>query len=261
LFRIERNSVKIAPGGAIIRTVGGIETSADSIAPPSEAPVAEAAPLPSPEELRAEALTLARQELRQEAEAVLQDARVAAAGILDDARRDAEAEGLKLRGEAWQAGHAEGMLAGQAEMHQVGQALADDVETLVRGLEDGRAAFYAAAESEVIALTLAVAQKVIGSAVATEGELFKSMITNALGQMKREGELTIRLCPADSERLFPSGVAEFTLGDTRITCRVSRDPRLGAGDCTLESGAEQVGAGVSAQMAAITLAFQRAAEA
>lgn len=264
MFRIEKRHVKITDQQELPGPAQNAASQPQAAAPemgeqPSfSAPesVAQAAP-PQPE---APPQPLITEEMIAQAESqaseLLEAARTAAEGILKEARANAEEMALEIRGQAWQAGHAEGVEAGMEALRQQGNALAADLEVLTQGLQAGKDDMYRRLEDDVIELSLAIAKKIVNTAIDRDDAVYGALIQNALNQMKLEGKLTIRLSQQDAARLFPGGTASFDLGDRRVVAQISADPYMKPGDCILESEAEMVDAGVDTQMAAITVAFE-----
>ena len=205
---------------------------------------------------KADALLDEARQAKEQADGLLNGARLMAATILEEARAAADQEALGIRGQAWKAGHQEGAEEARLTALEEGRRLADDVHALLDGLVAGREEQLARLEGDVIDLSLGVARKILGAALERDDEKYKSLIQNALSQMKREGKLIIRLPEDVAARLFEGNAAAFVLGDERVTATVAGDPFMKAGECVLESDAEQVTAGLESQLAAITVAFE-----
>jgi len=273
LFRIDRRHVQIAAGTASAplgaqQTAGAQQAAKEDREQPSfsapeidaeaivEAARAEGETLLAEAKGEADALVLEARQTKEDADGLLNAARIMAETILEEARAIADQEALNIRGQAWKAGHQEGFEEGRREVLEEGRRQAEDLHAFIEGLEAGREAQMARLEGDVIDLSLGVARKILGVALDREDELYKSLIQNALSQMKRVGKLTLRLPEAVAARLFRGSVATFVLGDERVTATVSGDSFMKVGECVLESDAEQVTAGLESQLAAITLAFE-----
>gem|GEM_PF-4635804 len=270
MFRIDRRQVHITQGAANLPL--GQQAALDDRAQPSfSAPEIDIEALLADARARAEGLLAeaqtkadalltearqAREEAKEQADGLLNGARLMAATILEEARAAADQEALGIRGQAWKAGHQEGAEEARLTALEEGRRLADDVHALLDGLVAGREEQLARLEGDVIDLSLGVARKILGVALERDDEKYKSLIQNALSQMKREGKLIIRLPEDVAARLFEGNAAAFVLGDERVTATVAGDPFMKAGECVLESDAEQVTAGLESQLAAITVAFE-----
>lgn len=206
-----------------------------------------------------ERLREAEEEVRQKAEEILAQASEQAAQIVLDARDDAEEE-LK-RG--FRRGFEEGSAEGKRSFDEkLAQKIREDDESLRRVLDevyDERERMQEENEHAVTNLSLEIVRKIINPAEEVLGDVFISLIKNALRQMQTDGKIIIRVSPIEYERFFSSGAAELEL-DSGITVRASviRDVSLNEGDCIIDTDDVTVNAGVDSQLNFVKLAFERA---
>ncbi len=113
-------------------------------------------------------------------------------------------------------------------------------------------------ENELVELALAVARKVVGQEVAARPDTVAHLLRDAIGQVEHAGTLTIRLNPADLERL--SDVSPQLLNGLVEPGRVrfEADASLSVGGCFIESEAGDIDARVEQRFRVVEEAFQAA---
>jgi len=251
LFRIDRRLVNLA--GTKFNRQGTDE--APEVGAEGEFPDAAA----SAEALANEYLSAARIETESKIDEILADARDKAAQIILDARDDAEETHKK----AWQEGFEEGSDEGRRNYEKkTTDKIREDDETLKRVLDEiyeERERIYGELEGEVTNLALEIVRKIINPAEDELGDVFLSLIKNALRQMSTEGKVVIRVGPAEYERFFSSGAAVIEL-DSGVTVKASilRDVSLDDGDCIIDTDDVTVNAGIESQLKYVKLSFERA---
>lgn len=93
-------------------------------------------------------------------------------------------------------------------------------------------------------MALAVARKVVGQEIAAHPEAVAHLLRDAVRRLEHAGTLTIRMNPADLERLadVPSQLLKDLAEPGRV--RFEADASLSAGGCFIESEAGDVDARV-----------------
>jgi flagellar biosynthesis/type III secretory pathway protein FliH len=194
---------------------------------------------------------------KKSADDIIVSAREEASTILIEARENVEED----RKRAMQEGFAEGAEEGKRSFDaQLGAKLREDDERLKRVIEelyDERAQTYDGLEDEVIGLSMEIVRKIVSPAEDSL-DAFRSLIENALRQLKPEGKITMRISLDDYERFFPSGSATFELSSgVAMTASVQRDAVLAQGDCIIDTGDITINAGLETQLKHIELAFKQ----
>jgi flagellar assembly protein FliH len=113
-------------------------------------------------------------------------------------------------------------------------------------------------EKELVDLALAVARKVVGREVAVRPDTVAHLLHEVIGHLEHAGALTIRLNPADLERLS-DGSAQLLNGLTdpgRV--RFEADASLSVGGCFIESEAGEMDVRLEQRLRVIEEAFQAA---
>jgi flagellar biosynthesis/type III secretory pathway protein FliH len=113
-------------------------------------------------------------------------------------------------------------------------------------------------EGKVTELCLDIVKKVINPAEEALGNVFQSLILNAIKQIKLTDKIIIRVGPAEYERFFSNGNAVFDLhSGVTVTATVLKDMSFNDGDCVIDTDYETINAGLDSQLRLISLAFER----
>ena len=262
MFRIDRKHVNLAATRSV--HVDGDEETAGA---EGNAPDASAAAACAAAAAAAAAADSAARETVQRAEEqaakMLGEARAEVAELMVAAREEAD----ETRRRAWQDGYTEGSNEGKRVSEQkykdmYTKKINEDDEMLKRvvaELHNERDRTYEGLEDETVGLAFAIVKKLLGPAEEAAGEMYESLIRNALKQIAPEKKVIIRVGPAEYDRFFSSGTATFELDKgVAVTAAVLRDASLGDGDCIIDTEDETVNAGIDTQLEYIKIAFSRA---
>ena len=251
MFRIDRSLVKVS--GIKFKNFDTDEKS--EVAADDELPDAAT----SAEAMFNDYLSAAEIEINEQREAILEKARDEAATIIYQAREDADEE----RKKGWQEGFEEGSQQGKREYDEkISIKIQEDDEALKRVLDElneERERTYNEMEEETTNLALEIVRKIINPAEEALGDVFTSLIKNALRQVSTDGKIVIRVGPSEYERFFSSGAADIEL-DSGVTVKatVLRDVALNEGDCIIDTDDVTINAGLDSQLHYVKIAFERA---
>jgi len=154
--------------------------------------------------------------------------------ICEEARQTGHAEGLKegrAQGhkEGYEQGLAQGLEAGQSEV----QARLEQLDTLIRQLQQPIEQQREALESTLIRLVVSLAEAAVKAELSQRPELLARSVNEALDQLpKARDEVLLRVHPDQLAALEP------LLDDTRL--KLKADDSLEAGSCVVESGSCRV---------------------
>jgi len=250
LFRIDRTLVSYDLSEREYTTIRVLPNSADKYAEKKKA---------AEEEQRAKRLEEMEERLRdktkeveKKAAAMLQSAEKEAGEILSRA----EADAAGIRAEAEKAGYRDGRRAAEEEMRSHLSKQAEALERLILEAGKARESMLEELEGEIITLVMETAKKVINIGLERDDTLFMELIQSALGKMKREGKIVLRVSPEDYASLFSTGSAEFIIDNEHIKTTVIEEPLFRKGDCVIDSDGETVNAGISSQLRHIEYAFR-----
>ena len=188
-----------------------------------------------------------REQVKAEAEAVLAAAREEAAGL-------GEAAEAAAREAGFEAGRAEGMAAGEAAGREEARAAeAESLQAAGRAwaeaagrIEAARGELALEAESAVLKLAVALAEKVVSRHLETHPDAAVDAVREAVAHVLDPVALTVRLHPGDV------GVVEAALPDVlpaeRGAVRVVAEEQIGRGGCVVEHGAGAVDATIDTKL-------------
>jgi len=194
---------------------------------------------------------------RMEADAIIAAAEEKAAALVARATLDTEEARKKALEEANEIGHSQGYAKGRGEGISAYNAAILDAQKLLGSaaarLEAERAALLGEAERQCVALSVDVAQKVVGMSLAMDENAFPTLIRRALDEIQHDGRILVRVSPLEYAIFFSEG-SGWLSDETRVVTAVP-DELLQEGDLKLESDIESLNAGVRAQMESIRKAL------
>ena len=203
------------------------------------------------------------EELEKQLQNRIADAEKEAGDILASAEKEAgetlhraETEAAGIISTAEEKGYRDGEMRAEQEMQKLLEEQVGALRNIVTEAGTVRDELIDGLEDEIITLVIETAQKVINIELEKNDKAFKELVQNALGQMKREGKIIIRVAPEDYASLFCSGSAEFVFDNERIKATVIEEPLFEKGDCVIDSEGETVNAGISSQLRHIEFAFR-----
>lgn len=160
----------------------------------------------------------------------------------------AEERTAALQAEAQRLGHEEGMERGLAEARvRVEQAL-EAVAAAERAMAEMHDRYVADAEAAAVDLAFQIAEKVIGTTIATDREAVLGVVSGALLRTTDRDHLVLEVNPGDFE-LVRDSAAELAArlgGISRM--EVVSERRVEAGGCVVRTEAGEIDARVSSQL-------------
>jgi flagellar assembly protein FliH len=192
--------------------------------------------------------------IRAQAEALVEDAARNAEQLLADAHsraralvEDAAARADTIAQEARKRGHDEGFQAGRdAADHEM-----NDMLVTMRGLlEMGRAERHKLiedAEPELVRLALGIAERVLHQQIALDRGVVFEMAKTAIARLIERDTVTVRVNPADLERMREHRDELIAIGDIR-NLRVVEDQRVDRGGVVVDTEAGTIDARIATQL-------------
>lgn len=154
----------------------------------------------------------------------------------------AEVEGVRERAKK------EGFAKGEAE------GLAKVTEKLIL-LERKREEFFANAESEVVKLVIAIAEKVIGQIASERPEVVRDVVRQALERSLGD-RVIVRLNPEDYKQVMSEGYQFKDLLDRTKRLMFKEDEGILKGGCVVETEVGTIDAQIETQIEAIRKALE-----
>lgn len=211
--------------------------------------------------------TLSLIDIQHEADQALARAQREAADILAAARTAADEILNRRREEAHAAGLAEGRRSGEEAARAEARATAlqqakAEVDELAATLRTGITAFdrakarlLAEAETGLIELALAIAQRVCKHVARSDIEVARQNAVQLLDMMRNAGDLELCVHPAQHEALRHSVQQFLDESDRHEHVAVIADSAVGSGECVLRSRDGEIDARIQSQLDAIAEAL------
>ncbi|MDG2020674.1 MAG: FliH/SctL family protein [Phycisphaerales bacterium] len=195
---------------------------------------------------------------RAEAESILTAARAEAARLTECAAGIGRAEGTAA-GEA--AGRAEGLAEGTAQGREEAIAsMSERLETIATGWNEAldglvasRDAIREEARRDLLRLSLAIAERVLGRLPAHDPSLVETQVSGAIEMLTGSTSLRISLHPEDLpaiERHLPSVMTRIR-GGAEADVSIETDPAIIRGGCMVRAGDGEIDARLDVQMSKI----------
>lgn len=194
------------------------------------------------EAVRAQAQALL-DEAAQNAEALLADAHARARALVEDAaaRADAIAQDARAKG------HAEGFAAGRTQAEHELDDMLGTMRELLEMARVERRKLLEDAEPELVRLALGIAERVLHQQVALDRGVVVEMAKTAIARLIERDSVTVRVNPADLERMREHREELVAIGDIR-NLRVVEDQRVGRGGVVVETEAGTIDARIATQL-------------
>jgi flagellar assembly protein FliH len=192
--------------------------------------------------------------VRAQAQALLDDAARNAEELLGDAHNraralieDAAARADTIAQDARKRGHDEGFTQGR----EAADRDVNDMLVTMRGLlEMARAERHKlieGAEPELVRLALGIAERVLHQQVALDRGVVVEMAKTAIARLIERDSVTVRVNPADLERMREHRDELIAIGDIR-NLRVVEDQRVDRGGVVVDTDAGTIDARISTQL-------------
>ena len=182
-------------------------------------------------------------EAERDAEAVLTDAHDRAVALVEDAAARADT----ITQDARRRGHDEGFEAGRA----AADAEMNDMLVTMRGLLEmarvERHKLIEEAEPELVRLALGIAERVLHQQVALDRSVVVEMAKTAIARLIERDSVTVRVNPADLERMREHRDDLMAIGDIR-NLRLLEDKRVDRGGVVVETDAGTIDARIGTQL-------------
>jgi flagellar assembly protein FliH len=172
-------------------------------------------------------------EARKQGEAMIRSAQEEAKDYLSHAQTEAEA----LKETAFQEGYQEGCRVGKEEASaQLNAQMAPDIQNLnalLHSLSEQLEFFLLSQDIPILEIILAMAEKILGTAIALKPEIIQSIIRNILNTLNETGKILIRVNPVHIPYLNDHGAIFDNIDPERI--HIEEDPAIQPGGCHIET--------------------------
>lgn len=174
-------------------------------------------------------------DVRQQADAVFEEARIAAERIVEDAR----AEALLLKEEARQQGTEEGYRKGMEEAEEQLRAREEELQNRYEGmgqqLEESYERQLAETEPKLIEILCKLIHKITGVFVADQQEVLVHIIDNALHDIESGGKIVIKVSEEDYADVYSRFDYIQQQVSSNIEVELISDTKLSKLECLIET--------------------------
>jgi flagellar biosynthesis/type III secretory pathway protein FliH len=192
--------------------------------------------------------------LRVEASALVESASEQAQVLVTDAGAHAKVlvqEAVAQSSAVTQAAHNDGFEAGR----EAGRAAADqdmnEMLVTMRGLIDmarvERHKIVEAAEPEIVKLAMGIAERILHKQISVDRDVVVEMAKSAIGRLLEREVVTVRVNPADLERMKEHRDDMLAVGDVKHM-RIIEDQRVDRGGVIVETESGAVDAKIATQV-------------
>ncbi len=192
--------------------------------------------------------------LRAEAASIIDEAAERAQSLVSDAGARSKTiveEAVAQRSAVSQAAHNQGFEAGrEAGRHAADQEMNEMVVTM-RGLVDmaraERHKIIESAEPHIVKLAMGIAERIVHKAVDVDRDIVVEMTKAAIQRLLEREVVTVRVHPADLERMKEHRDDVLALGDVKHM-RIIEDQRVDRGGVIVETDSGSVDAKIATQL-------------
>ncbi|MEA2426807.1 MAG: flagellar assembly protein FliH [Thermoleophilaceae bacterium] len=172
-------------------------------------------------------------EAQSRAEQILAAAQQQAAGIREQARRE---------------GFAEGMVAGRAELRELGEPAVQALSEAVEQIREMASHATEAVEHQAVVLAMDIAEKVVAGAIAVEPERVLDVVRGALRAIVERERLVILVNPEDLD-ILREGLDELTgsLGGVEHV-EVQEERRVMRGGAVIRTAVGEIDANIRTKL-------------
>jgi flagellar assembly protein FliH len=185
--------------------------------------------------------------LREKMREFIQSTNEKAQKILRDAEIEADQIREAARCEGYEAGIAEGRQKLDAEL----KAKNKEVRDVLSRVEKYRQDLYQMLESDVLSLSMDVAEKIVNIAIDRDDNVFKDIVKKAVASIKHADNFSLYVSRAEHDKYFNGDVKWLrdAVGSKKFD--VICDANLPQGSCIAEADSEIVDAGIPMQLGKI----------
>jgi flagellar assembly protein FliH len=186
--------------------------------------------------------------VREMATQYIKTANEKAQQIVYNARVEAEQIKVAAHTEGYEQGTAQGRQQIAAEL----RAKNEEVAEVLSRIEAYRQNLYQMLESDILSLSMDVAEKIINTQIDKDDNVFRDIIKKAVASIRHADDFSLYVSKDDHDRYFKDG-GQWLRDDTHgASIEINADGNLPKGSCIIEADSEIVDAGVPMQIGKIS---------
>ncbi len=139
--------------------------------------------------------------------------------------------GEEMERRAYELGFASGEKAGFEIGRKKAEALFSSLAGVIEGLESARRKLIEGAEKDVVALSLAIARKVVRGEITARNDVILGCVSAALGGLPAKGQVVVKVNPRDLELVTEHRRKAEGQSQAGMTVSFVADPSVSKGGC------------------------------
>lgn len=161
---------------------------------------------------------------------------------------DAYAEAQSVREQAWEEGHTEGLELGRAAGAAQAQTAALALQAAIAELQRQSQELVGAVERDAVDLALALSAKIVAGALEVKPERVLDVVAGALRRIADRRRIVVLVDPADLEIVSGAiGEVQSQAGGVEL-CEIQSDRRVGRGGAFVRTLESEVDATIETQL-------------
>jgi flagellar assembly protein FliH len=189
--------------------------------------------------------------------AIFKDAENQAREIVENAKKTAESEAVRIKKEAFEKGYEEGMAKAAHEGKVYISDAVKSLSALIKELASFKKALLEDAEKQLAKLSVLIANKIILSKLDEDDEIIVNVAKKAIKALVDRETLTINLNPKDVEVMKREKVSLMQEIDGIKKLTIIEDESILRGGCYIETESSEVDARIDKQLGIIDKTLER----
>jgi len=213
-------------------------------------------------ELLAEEPTAVPAQAEVSSQAIADEARMAAADILETARRESQKvlaesdeRAAEIERAAYEKGYEEGIQAGRTSGEEQAAEMIRQVTAIVDRATELHDTMLREAEAEMVALCLEIARKTIHAELRTNPDVVKGVVEDAVKKINGSPRVTIKISPSQLESVRGHWDTAFGPDYREKEWVIEADASVEPGGCVLDTKYGSIDARIGTQFSELQKAF------
>jgi flagellar assembly protein FliH len=162
----------------------------------------------------------------------------------------------EIEAQAYEKGFSDGQSTAIAAQSEQVESAVKGLEQAIIGIQNLRDEIYRTLESEVVALAMSIARKVVCREVKTSNDVVVCVAKEALSRIETPGQIKIRLNPADYQFIKETKNHIATLVDNVEKVTFETEDSIASGGCVIETDMGEIDARIEKQLHVVEEMFQ-----
>lgn len=197
-----------------------------------------------------QAIAVKKQELA-EVQRQIDELRAQAAGIVDEAQKNAD----QIRKDATEKGYNEGYKEAQGRAQVEAEEAKRQTDDAIMSLKSAADTVYEQVSDSVLDLALFIAEQIIHVELDRNDQAFMGLVRETLTKVKNQNHIVLRVSKDEYERLFADPNSDVVQELKNSGIEIRQDLSLKSGDCIAETAFGTINAGIQTQLKRLSSAL------